>query len=670
MPEANRGVITGATSSSRPPPLPPVPRNLPKLAPPRRDADPGSSSIDIVLDDLVTEAAPGTGARPSLLPPICLFGRYEILGRLAFGGMAEIFLGREPTAAGAARNVVIKRILPHVADEEKFVRMFLDEARLAIQLNHPNICHIYEFGELEGSYFIAMEWVDGVPLGKLIRRARTEGGVPIEIGVRIAAQVAEALHYAHRARDALGRPMNIVHRDVTPHNVMVAYDGQVKLLDFGIAKATTHSTKTEAGMVKGKFSYMSPEQCLGRAVDCRSDVFALGICLWEALVGRSLFHRETEYETMNAVINEPPAALREHRKDVPVSLDAIVHKALAKDAANRFQTAGELQTALERWFADERKVVNAQAVAAFMEQLYKEEIARGPLVDSNPFGQSFQRMPSGSSPSMRDGSMQRRTSSGSMPSVGSGSVPAVSGPRPIARANQFEDPEDAPTTIAGEEKKPSRKGWLAAIAAVLVLLAVGGGIGLAFLVFGQPAQPVASSVPAREVAPPVETAPAAEVADEVPPPVEAPPRAPVTGTLRIEWQPASASVTVNGERIEGSSPLTRDLTPGTHTIVATAAGHQRFEETVEIAPGAEAVVRAVLAPLGPAAAPATLSINTRPWSKVYVGARLLGTTPIADARVSSGVVRLRLVDRDNRTHARSVRVAPGGAARVFYDLDE
>jgi serine/threonine-protein kinase len=670
MPEAKRGVITGATSSSRPPPpLPPVPRNLPKLAPPRRDADAGSSSIDIVLDDLVTEAAPGVGARPSLLPPICLFGRYEILGRLAFGGMAEIFLGREPTPAGAARHVVIKRILPHVADEEKFVRMFLDEARLAIQLNHPNICHIYEFGELDGSYFIAMEWVDGVPLGKLIRRSRAEGGVPIELAVRIAAQVAEALHYAHRARDALGRPMNIVHRDVTPHNVMVAYDGQVKLLDFGIAKATTHSTKTEAGMVKGKFSYMSPEQCLGRAVDSRSDVFALGICLWEALVGRSLYHRETEYETMNAVINEPAPSLRAHRKDVPPSLDAIVHKALEKDAANRFQSAGELQTALERWFADERKVVNAQAIASFMEQLYKEEIARGPLVDSNPFGQSFQRMPSGSSPSMRDGSMQRRTSSGSMPSVGSGSLPALgSGSRPIAHATSFEDPEEAPTTIARDEK-PSKKGWLVAFLGVVALLAA-FGIGLAVIMFGTGPEPVVSSLPEREAAP-VEI-PAAEVADsdEPPPPVEATPVAPLTGTLRIEWQPASANVTVNGEPIEGSSPLTRDLTPGTHTIVATAAGHQRFEETVEIAPGAEAVVRAVLSPIGPAAAPATLSINTRPWSKVYVGARLLGTTPIADARVASGVVRLRLVDRDNRTHARSVRVAPGGSARVFYDLDE
>src|SRR6185369_12411321 len=157
------------------------------------------------------------------LPAICMFGRFEILGRIAFGGMAEIFLGRETTQVGASRLLAIKRILPHVADDPKFVEMFLDEARLAIQLSHPNICHIYEFGGLEGAYFIAMEWISGAPLGKIVRRARQSGGVPFELAARIVANVAEALHYAHTARDANGNPLQIVHRDVTPHNVMVSY---------------------------------------------------------------------------------------------------------------------------------------------------------------------------------------------------------------------------------------------------------------------------------------------------------------------------------------------------------------------------------------------------------------------------------------------------------------
>src|SRR5262249_34683409 len=163
--------------------------------------------------------------------------------------------GRETTQVGASRLLAIKRILPHVADDPKFVEMFLDEARLAIQLSHPNICHIYEFGGLEGAYFIAMEWIAGRPLGKIGRPARSIKGVPVETGVRIIANVAEALHYAHTARDANGTPLHIVHRDCTPHNIMVSYDGRVKLLDFGIAKAESASTKTEAGVVKGKFAY-------------------------------------------------------------------------------------------------------------------------------------------------------------------------------------------------------------------------------------------------------------------------------------------------------------------------------------------------------------------------------------------------------------------------------
>ncbi|MCZ7681312.1 MAG: serine/threonine protein kinase [Sandaracinaceae bacterium] len=308
------------------------------------------------------------------LPAICTYGRYEVLGRIAFGGMAEIFLGRETTAVGASRYLVIKRILPHVADDDQFVQMFLDEARLAIQLNHPNICHIYEFGELESSYFIAMEWVNGVPLGKLIRKARLLGGIPPELGVRIIAQISEALHYAHRAKDALGRPLGIVHRDVSPHNVMVAYDGQVKLLDFGIAKASSHASKTEAGVVKGKFSYMAPEQCLGKPIDARADVFALGICLYEVLTGQALYHKENEYETMRAVIHDDAPSIRETRTDLPEALDGIVQRALKKKAEDRFQTAGELQMALERWLADAKKVVNAASIGELMEELYEEQI--------------------------------------------------------------------------------------------------------------------------------------------------------------------------------------------------------------------------------------------------------------------------------------------------------
>jgi len=331
---------------------------------------------------------------PLTLPAICDYGRFELLGRLAFGGMAEIFLAREPSTVGAARLIAIKRILPRVADDPQFVRMFLDEARLAVQLQHPSICHLYEFGEIEGTYFIAMEWIHGAQLGKIIRAARAHGGIAPELAARVISQVAEALHYAHRLRDPSGAPLGIVHRDVSPHNIMVSYDGHVKLLDFGIAKATSQEVKTEAGVVKGKFAYMAPEQCLGRPIDGRADVFALGICLYEILTGETLYVRATDYETMHAVLEDPVPSAARVRKQLPPELDAIVAKALAKDPEDRWKSAGAMQTALDDWLAKRGITVNARSLGALMAKLFADQIRAGPLVDSTPFGNSvLQRAP-------------------------------------------------------------------------------------------------------------------------------------------------------------------------------------------------------------------------------------------------------------------------------------
>jgi serine/threonine protein kinase len=651
-----KGVVTGASTTAPSPPR----ADLPTLAPPRRKgSEPPppdkekkiveADDIDIELDAMlaVEEAAksqqkgaepatkiPSKPPPPQKLSAICTYGRYEVLGRIAFGGMAEIFLGRESTSVGASRYLVIKRILPHVADDDQFVQMFLDEARLAIQLNHPNICHIYEFGELEGSYFIAMEWVNGVPLGKLIRKARIVGGIPIEIGVRIVAQMAEALYYAHRAKDALGKPMGIVHRDVSPHNIMVAYDGQVKLLDFGIAKASSHTSKTEAGVVKGKFSYMAPEQCLGKVVDQRADVFALGICLYETITGQALYHKENEYETMRAVIHDPVPLMREVRKDVPEALEAILKKALEKKMEDRYQTAGELQRALEGWVADSRRVVNAGSVGEMMEELYEEQIKRGPLVDSTPFGQSFQRMKA----------IDRSSVSGSQPAV--------------VTASQ----------ATAEVMPPARRPIWPLAAAAMVAVALGvGGVTWALMGAEDEVERVNTEPPAvPEVALP-EPPPPAPIADPEPQ-VTA-----TVGRVRIESSPAGARVMIGDRESGNRTPLTMsDMPPGSHHVILDLDGHERFETDIEVVAGEEARIEATLTPtrVQPVGPPGRLSINTRPWSKVYVGRQLLGTTPIAEARVTSGQVRLRLVDRDGRTHTRQVRVPPNTTQRVFFDLAE
>ena len=336
-------------------------------------------------------------AEPSIvrnLPAICSFSRYELLGRLAVGGMAEIYLARETESIKGAghRTLVIKRVLPHVADDPAFVEMFFNEARLAMRLRHPSIVHIYEFGKEAGSYFLAMEWVDGVALGKIIRAARKSGdGVPAPIAVKIASTIAEALDYAHRARGDDGQPLGIVHRDVSPQNIMLSYDGAVKLLDFGIAKSD--ETSTQDGQVKGKFAYMSPQQCMGDAVDGRADVFALGVCLYETLTGRPLYHRKTQYETMRAVIEDPLPSIRDWRPELSASLDAVVQRALAKDPDERYQTAGEMQIALERWLIEQGEVVHQARVSSYLEGLFGDPVGRGPMVDSTPFGTSFIDVP-------------------------------------------------------------------------------------------------------------------------------------------------------------------------------------------------------------------------------------------------------------------------------------
>jgi serine/threonine-protein kinase len=323
------------------------------------------------------------------LPVLGKFAGYDVLGRLALGGMAEILLARHANTDGDHRLLVVKRILPHFEQDSDFVQMFLDEAKIGMQLKHPNICQFHQFGADEGSHFIVMEWINGMPLGRLIRKARKSGGVGLPIALRIGIDVARALHYAHIANDEHGEPFNIIHRDVSPHNIMIAYNGAVKLLDFGIAKADHRAHKTQAGVVKGKFAYMAPEQCTAGQADHRLDIFALGVCIFETITGRSLYRRKTEAATMRAVIMDPVPSLKERLPDVSDELDKILQKALAKEASDRFETAADFANELER-FAKENDMLGKQReVADFAKKVFPEEFTRGPRVDTVPFGASI-----------------------------------------------------------------------------------------------------------------------------------------------------------------------------------------------------------------------------------------------------------------------------------------
>jgi eukaryotic-like serine/threonine-protein kinase len=226
------------------------------------------------------------------------FGKYDLLALLATGGMAEIWLARVSGMAGFEKLVVIKRLLDKLAIDSDYVEMFLDEARINARLTHSNIVQVLELGQVEGKYFMAMEFVPGLSVSQVGKRATKQlGTVPQEVACGIIAQACSGLHYAHEKTMPDGSPLNIVHRDVSPQNLIVTYEGLVKVLDFGIAKADHRQSQTRTGLVKGKFSYMSPEQCLGQGLDRRSDVFALGIVLFELCTARRLFKRGSTYET-------------------------------------------------------------------------------------------------------------------------------------------------------------------------------------------------------------------------------------------------------------------------------------------------------------------------------------------------------------------------------------
>lgn len=274
-------------------------------------------------------------------------GRYELLAKMASGGMGEIFLARLEGAAGFEKLYVVKRILPHLADDLRFRGMLIDEARIASKLSHPNICQVYELGETDGELYIAMEYLEGVTLLPLLRHA-VQNQRPLELGLVacVIQQICEALHYAHELRDRAGTPLNIVHRDVTPSNIFVTESGQAKVLDFGIAKARTISSNTQTGTIKGKHAYMAPEQLRGAALDRRVDVFAVGILLFEMLALRRLFQRRTDYLTLQAVMEEAIPDVRLFRGDLPPALVATLGRALQRERDLRFETVRQLGAAV------------------------------------------------------------------------------------------------------------------------------------------------------------------------------------------------------------------------------------------------------------------------------------------------------------------------------------
>ncbi|HJL17999.1 MAG TPA: protein kinase [Sandaracinaceae bacterium LLY-WYZ-13_1] len=616
-------------------------------------------------------------APPRQLPTIGTFGPYAIVGRLALGGMAEILLAREESEGAGSRYLVVKRILAEYEKDDAFVEMFLDEARVMMRLKHPNVVHVYKFGQQEGTHFIAMEWVHGASLGKLIRRSRKTGGVPVAMACKIVAMVAEALDHAHMAKADDGRPMGIVHRDVTPDNIMISYDGAVKLLDFGIAKAEARAHKTQAGVVKGKFAYMAPEQCRAKELDHRVDVFALGVCLYEALTGRPLYRRETEFETMEAIVRGPIPKLSDRMKNAPPELERIIQRCLAKTPDDRFATAGELQEELDHFIAKRGEVVSARKIKALMDKLFKEEQRRGPMVDTTPFGSSFHMGSdvSGYAFETGDGDALPELPTPDFEPAPPATPPyqgdAMDNPRPgvplSARAGASlvtpdpvggaahplsKDRRPAPTAPPGwkdvgvpERGGAGGGGSLTWIGLAIVALAVAGGA----VFFGM------------EYLQPEETGPVAHGPTEV-----------LTGSMIMESEPTGATLFVDGEE-RGTTPVNvDDLSTGSHRVRLELEGYEPHEGTVEIRASRTAMIEQTLEPAATGAEEPTetgrLTLTSRPSATVYLDGEALGTTPLRDVEVPAGLLALELETPDGERHRRGVMVRADDETSTHVDL--
>jgi serine/threonine protein kinase len=473
------------------------------------------------------------------LPP--RIGRHEVLAFLATGGMSELFLGRDPSG----RVVVLKRILPHLARQTSFVTMFIDEARIGSLIHHKNVVEVFELGQVGSDLFMAMELLEGENAASVVRRlVRRNERFAYGLAAHLVAEACEGLHAAHELRDEAGQRLNLVHRDVSPQNVFVTYDGQVKVLDFGIAAGNHRLTRTSTGTLKGKFSYMSPEQCRGEALDLRSDVFSLGIVLYEMTTQRRLFHRNNELLVLKAVCDEPIARPSRDQRDYPPFLEDICMRALSRDRAERYPSARAMRddlvaaTQLLLGTNDPR-----QAMADEMQRIFQDRI--------DTKRKMLRHMRAGTNP-------------GTLPSLDADEnvvVPQAASGTPVNATREAPDavPEMMDSLVSGAIQvtpapPPRRSAALASAFAAAAVIA-----GLVYIVTrtgdgnASDAQRVARPSVAAQITPPVRRA----VVTPVPDVGTAKPELIV---WRIESTPSGAEVSIDGE-VRGSTPLDVSLLP-------------------------------------------------------------------------------------------------------------
>lgn len=502
------------------------------------------------------------------------FGKYTLLERIATGGMAEIYRARMTAVAGVTKPVVIKKILPGFAGNPAFVSMFVNEARIAAGLSHGNIAQVFDFGEMDGQYFIAMEWVDGRPLSRVLRRARDKGHytLPQPLALMVTVEVLKGLAYAHTRLDERGRPLHIIHRDISPQNVLLSYEGQVKLVDFGIARARLAGRgETEEGEPKGKYAYFAPEQARGRELDARADIFAVGVILYEMLCGRLPFEGRMEDVLRKAALGDFPRP-RDLNPAIPAALERILLTALAVEREQRYPTAEAFAEALTRYLHTASPDVAPSALAHYMAFLFEADlVAEGrPVQLPREFLAQLDRWTHGPPErrTPREVPLQREPAPEPTPPPGPASrgrreritqpIPAVPGP-------------STPTEPAPEPAEPITEPGLAAPGFRLPRLVVLGAPALAAVL----------------------AAVAALVAGN-------------TGTFSVELSstPPGASIRVDGHPQAAVTPtfLTHLPADAEHLLEVYAPGMVPWSQTVRAEQGTTLAVHARLRPkLGPAA---------------------------------------------------------------------
>ncbi len=585
-------------------------------------------------------------------------GKYKLLRLIASGGMAEVYLARQAGAAGFEKLVCLKRILPHLARDRQFVEMFLNEARLAARLDHPNIVSIYDLGEANGNYFIAMEFIDGPSLRAVAKRARERGErLPIAEVVKIVSMAAGGLHYAHELAAADGKPLGLVHRDISPDNILVHRNGMAKVVDFGIAKAANSSGRTRTGALKGKVAYMPPEQLRGDPLDRRADVFALGVVLYEMIAGRRPWEGDSDVSLIGQIMTEEPKPLSTLRPDAPAGLTAVLDRALAKDREARYSSCHDLQADLEALLVSLGKTITAARVSDFA-KAYEEPV---PAPDES----------TGAAMKALEAEMNL-----------SGPAAAVAGRRAPPRTTVLPPPA------------PNRHGFAYGAIAFLCVAAIGGSGGYLVLQHApRPPEPAveraASQVemaattmtpPAPDAGPsgPAVMAQAAPVAAPVavPPPPATPPAAPAAvPAAPVAVPPSPPAAPPPAQVAVASAPAVPPAAPTSaaesQQVVVTTPSRSVPPPAPQPAVHAKPK-RSVPPPAPPVAMRGELVLLIRPWAKVEVDGQDVGVTPLNEPlMLAEGEHTVRLVNTDlGKDVTRTVRITASGREVLKEILDE